>query len=118
MTDQGGGCMRRREFITLLGGLALAGPRPIAAQPASMPVVGLLSVGSGVHLLDALRRGLLEAAFIDGRNVMIEHRSTEGRNEGFNEIAADLVRRRVAVICTTNNTAALAVKAATFFVRK
>jgi putative tryptophan/tyrosine transport system substrate-binding protein len=105
--------MNRREVI---GGLIL--PlllRPASAQPASMPVVAFVTPGYGpgsLRYLDAFRRGLQEASFFVGRNVAIEHHHVEGKLERLPELIADLVRRRVAVICTITNVVALAVKAA------
>ena len=108
--------MRRREFICLVGG-AVAWPFTAFAQQRFMPTIGYLSARTledSVELLANFRRGLAETGFVEGRNVAILYRSLEGHNDRLQEIVADLVRRRVAVITIPNNTAsALAAKAAT-----
>jgi putative ABC transport system substrate-binding protein len=94
--------MRRRQFITLLGG-AVAWPLAARAQPA-MPVIGLLDQRSAETTVDRLRgfhRGLKESGFVEGENVAIIYRWGEGLTERLPELAADLVRRKVAVIAST-----------------
>ena len=107
--------MKRREFITLLGGTA-AWPLAARAQQAGMPVVGLVSgwslEASGRHAA-AFRKGLSETGYVDGQNVTVEYNWLEGRYDRVAGIMADLVRRRVAIIATPgSNPAALAAKAA------
>jgi len=94
--------MRRRQFITLLGG-AVAWPLAARAQPA-MPVIGLLDQRSAETTVDRLRgfhRGLKESGFVEGENLSIIYRWGEGLTERLPELAADLVRRKVAVIAST-----------------
>jgi len=102
----------RREVITLLGGAA-SWPLVARGEPSEIPVIGLLGTSSP-YRLRAFREGLGETGYTEDRNVMIDYRRAEGVNEHLPSLAADLVRKQVAVIVTLGNTAsALAAKGAT-----
>jgi len=107
--------VRRREFITLVGGAVAGWPLAARAQQPGMPVVGYLSVGAltvDPHLAE-FKQSLAEGGFVEGRDVVIERPSANGRYELLPALAADLVRRQVAVIVAITGSPALAAKGAT-----
>ena len=107
--------MRRREFITLVGGAA-AWPLAARAQHPATPVIGFLSNSSpeaDPHLTAALNRGLGDNGFVDGQNLTIDRRWADGRIDRLPTMAAELVRRQVALIVALSPPSALAAKAAT-----
>ena len=107
--------IRRREFITLVGGAAASWPLAARAQQSAMPVIGFLRsapIADATHLVTAFRQGLKEAGFIEGQNVTIDYRSAENDRDQLTRLVAEFTRRPVAVI-VANQISALAAKAAT-----
>jgi putative ABC transport system substrate-binding protein len=109
--------MRRREFITLFGGVSVAWPLAARAQQPALPMVGFINGGApeaSARNVAAFRKGLNETGSVEGQNVTVEYHWLEGRQDRLPALVADLVRRRVTVIATPASTpAALAAKAAT-----
>jgi putative ABC transport system substrate-binding protein len=112
--------VRRRDFITLLGGAAAASslswPLPLRAQQPATPVIGVLHIGTLETTREwfaAFHRGLSETGYVEGRNLAVEHRWADHHNDRMPRLVAELVRRQVAVIVVNNTPAALAAKAAT-----
>ena len=108
--------MKRRDFITLLGGAAVAWPRAARAQRPAIPLVGYFSGRSSDYeelLLSSFRKGLEEEGFAIGRNIAVEYRFSDGNEDRLPAIATDFVRRQTAVIVASGTPSAIAAKAST-----
>src|SRR5499433_1487939 len=103
--------MRRREFIGFIGGVAATWPRAVQAQQPVLPIVGLLRTTEAADYIAAFRRGLSDSGYIDGTNVTLDIRVAEGKQDRLSDLAADLVRKRVAAIVANTDATPYAISA-------
>src|SRR5215204_4811939 len=105
--------MKRREFITLIGGAAVARPLPLAAQQAKLPRIGVLLTANPEPFWTEFRAGLHEHGYIEGQNVQFEYRSADGQLNLLRALADELVRLNVVIIVTSQTPAVIAARQAT-----
>jgi putative tryptophan/tyrosine transport system substrate-binding protein len=104
--------MRRREFISLIGGVVATWPLAVQAQQPALPVVGLLRTAEPAEsFIAAFRRGLSDSGYTEGNNVTVDIRVTENKRDRLSELAADLVQKRVAAIVANTNAAPYVISA-------
>jgi len=103
--------MRRREFVSLIGGIAATWPLVVRAQQPVLPIVGLLRTTEAADYVAAFRRGLSDSGYTDGNNVTVDIRVAEGKRDRLSEFAADLVRKRAAAIVANTNATPFAISA-------
>ena len=104
--------MRRRDVVSLLGGAAVSWPMAGRAQQPAIGFLGAQTPEMFVSRLGAFHQGLKQTGYVEGRNVVVEYRWAEGRDDRLLDLASDLVQRQVAVIITSSTSSAIAAKAA------